>query len=257
MPLSREQKHELIEQGFTVLRNAVPRALVDDALRAINQDIGRGIDPAKLATYQVQTYCPDLVRSERIVGLMTRSPALGLIAPLFGEGRLETPEQAQIALRFPGFGNPKKPPGPHVDGIPDLNRSNGVPEGTILSFSALACVLLSDLPEADAGNFRVWPGTHRSHAAWLREHGVRRLLERMPDVPRAEPVQITGKAGDVVLAHYLLGHSVAPNASPNIRYACFFRLTVAGLPEHREESIVDPWRDWQGLREELAAEPSR
>jgi hypothetical protein len=252
MQLTLAQKRALIDDGYVVVPGVVPRVMVDEALRAINAEVGKGMDPAMMWKYQVQTFCPEITRSPEILGLMTRTPALALAESAIGAGRLKPVTNAQIALRFPGARDPGRPHGPHIDGIPDRNRTNGVPEGTILSFTALGCVLLSRLAGPSSGNFTVWPGSHRKHAEWLKRNGIRRLLDTLPEVERRPPVQITGEPGDLVLAHYLLGHSAAPNASPHIRYACFFRLEVDGLVDHREESVVDPWRDWEGMRELVA-----
>ncbi len=51
----------------------------------------------------------------------------------------------------------------------------------------------------------------------------------------------------MVLAHYLLSHSVAPNASPNVRYAIFFRLTHVDHARQKWESMADPWLQWEGI----------
>jgi hypothetical protein len=250
MQLTKVQKRALIEDGYLHLPGVVPRVMVDEAVRAINNDVGKGMDPKEMWKFHVQTFCPSLTSAPAIVELLTRTPALALAESAIG-ARMRTPTCAQIALRFPGYADPPKPGVPHIDGIPNKERTNGVPEGTILSFTALACVLLSELPGPYSGNFTVWPGSHRAHADWVREQGFRALLDRQPQVEYRPPVQIVGKPGDVVIAHYLLGHTVAPNVSPNIRYACFFRLEVDGLTEHREESVIDPWRDWDGVRELL------
>ena len=36
MELTRQQKYEFPQLGYTVLRGAVPQVMIDDALRAIN-----------------------------------------------------------------------------------------------------------------------------------------------------------------------------------------------------------------------------
>ena len=53
---------------------------------------------------------------------------------------------------------------------------NGVAAGTIYHFTALAAVFLSDVDEPFAGNFTVWPGSHRALAALLRDE--RRARQR-------------------------------------------------------------------------------
>ena len=50
------------------------------------------------------------------------------------------------------------------------------------------------------------------------------------------------REGDVVLAHYMLAHSIAPNCGPNIRYQVYFRVN-ARRPEqvHHPEPMLDLW----------------
>ena len=76
-----------------------------------------------------------------------------------------------------------------------------------------------------------------------RDRGIMPLGGRLP-----KPVPVTGRAGDIVLAHYQMAHAVSPNLSGDIRYMCFFRLSVRGLANHRVESMLDIWRDWPKLR---------
>ena len=60
-------------------------------------------------------------------------------------------------------------------------------------------------------------------------------------------VPIIGKCGDIVLAHYQLANTAAPNLSGDIRYMCFFKLSVRGIAGHRVESMFDVWRHWPRL----------
>ena len=138
-------------------------------------------------------------------------------------------------------------PTPHLDGM--YSPTNGVPKGQIQNFTALAGVFLSDLPGPNAGNFTVWPGTHRIYEAYFRERGPQALLEGMPAVPLPEPVQITARAGDAILCHYQLAHAANGNASPHIRYACFFRLSRVAHETAHGECMTDIWREWDGMRD--------
>src|SRR5690606_18979540 len=114
----------------------------------------------------------------------------------------------------------------------------------------LAVVLLQDLPEAYSGNFTVWPGSHRFFEQYFRERDPSVLAQGMPDaeLPR-EAVQITGRAGDVVLAHHHLVHGAAPNYSPDIRYAGIFRLRHKDVEQVGTDAMRDIWREWPGMRE--------
>ena len=62
-----------------------------------------------------------------------------------------------------------------------------------------------------------------------------------------EVVHCTGRAGDVFIANYLTAHLVAPNVSPNIRYAVYFRIrgpSFEGLSENRQ-SMLNPLMNWK------------
>lgn len=46
--LTREQKQELFTQGFLVLKNYVPKEVLDPALRLINQELGYGLSKEEM-----------------------------------------------------------------------------------------------------------------------------------------------------------------------------------------------------------------
>lgn len=245
MELSYNQKQSFARDGFVILPGVVPRIMVDRALREINHSAGEGMNVAEMTKFRAQTYCPEITRSPAIGGLLNATPAWSLAESAIGEGRIQPADYGQIALRFPGLQDPPGAPRPHIDGM--YSPTNGVEKGTIGNFTALLAVFLSDVPEPFAGNFTVWPGSHLQHAEYFKEHGPESLLNGMPAVQLPEPLQITAKAGDIVLAHYLLAHSVAPNVSPHVRYAVFFRLTHVDHARQKWESMVDPWLQWEGI----------
>lgn len=96
-----------------------------------------------------------------------------------------------------------------------------------------------------SSNFTVYPGSHHILEKYFRDQGgVVSMIQRergtfkgiqavqhgvkdeMPAsgsrvcslFPSYLVVQVTGKAGDIILAHYGLPHHIAPNTSPNIRF---------------------------------------
>jgi len=252
MPLTAAQESTFIADGYVLLPGLVSRELITAALRAINRDLGTGLDPRLIPGYLAQSFCPAIASAAPILDLLLRSPVLGLLQSALG-GPIRPPTSAQIALRFPGYGLPGTLSAPHLDGIPDRAGANGVPQQTVGSFTALVYVLLSDVESPFAGNFLVHPGSHQAIASWLGTHGVGSLLRGLPPIALNAPRQITGRAGDVVIAHYQLAHGVAANDGAQIRYACFFRTEVAGLDGHRDASLLDPWRDWRGLGQASSA----
>jgi Phytanoyl-CoA dioxygenase (PhyH) len=249
--LSPAQKQSLVQDGYVVLPGAVPRALVDDALRAINASLGaRGIDPERLPTFRAQSYCPELQSEPVITDLVNRSSAWSYAESAIGAGNIDGPVRGgQIALRFPSL-EPPRPAHPHLDGM--YTPTNGVPKGTIRTFTALVGVVLSEVSGPDMGNLWVWPGTHRQYERYFRERGAQALLEGMPSVPLPEPRQIMGQPGDVVLCHYQLGHGIGLNSSPQIRYAIYFRLKHVEHDANPWECMTDIWREWSGLRDILS-----
>ena len=249
--LTLEQKQSLYRDGFVRLPRAVPRDLVDVALRAINASLGeQGIDPAQLTKFRSQSYCPELQDAPVIADLVRRSEVWSYAESAIGHGMLEPLGRGQIALRFPSL-EPLRAPHPHIDGM--YTPTNGVPKGTIHNFTALVGIVLSDITRPDMGNLTVWPGSHLQYEQSFRERGPQALLEGMPNVALAEPVQLTGEPGDAVLCHYQLGHGIAGNSSPNIRYAIYFRLMHVDHEAVHWECMTDIWREWEGMRDVLGA----
>lgn len=64
--------------------------------------------------------------------------------------------------------------------------------------------------------------------------------KRMPDVALPQPRQLTARAGDAVLAHYMLGHGIAENTSPDIRYTVYFRFTRVDREQSALPGSGDP-----------------
>ena len=245
--LSDSQRRALHDDGFVKLPGAVPADKVMAARRAINAALGDdGIPPERLQEFRARTYTPDVTTSDAILDLLFQTPLWAMAESVIGPGTIGRPRSGQIALRFPSMAEPHAPR-PHIDGM--YSPHNGVPKGTIANFTALIGVYLSDAPEPDSGNFTVWPGSHRLYADYFAEKGPQALLEGMPQVDLPEPSQLLVQAGDAVLSHYQIGHGNAGNASANIRYAIYFRLTKHGHDDVRWDCMTDLWREWDGMRD--------
>jgi hypothetical protein len=239
MQLTYDQKKHIFDHGYVIIPGVVPRVMIDSALKVINHTLGKE-NANHAITHELPFY-------KEILGLLNDSPALGLAESVMGEGGIQTVDSSQVALRHPGLQDPPKPPSPHLDGM--HTPTNGVPEGQIVNFTALVSVLLSDVQSEYAGNFTVWPGTHRIYESYFKEHGPERLIEGMPKVDLPSPHFVTGKAGDMVIAHYLLAHSASANISPHIRYACFYRLYHVDQDPKSLAPLTDMWKYWPGIRE--------
>jgi hypothetical protein len=248
MQLSVEQKREFYDRGFVKVPGVIPRVMVDAALRAINHSVGEGMDHEDMTQMRSQTYAREITDTPVITGLFNATPmrdlamsAIGPITPVTG---------GQIALRFPSTDDPPGQPGGHLDGM--HSPHNGVPAGQISNFTMLCGVLLSELREPNSGNFTVYPGTHHLYEDYFRKHSPQSLLDGMPPVDLPDPEQVTAQPGDAVFVHYQLAHTAAPNVSPHVRYAIFFRLKHVQHDEFTWEAMTDIWKTWDGMREIVA-----
>jgi hypothetical protein len=244
MELTHAQKAQIWREGWTRVEGVVAPKLVDNALRAINHSIGENLDPTKMTQFSSVSFCPELQSEPVILDLLFGTPLWSLVISALGVDDLPKPKLGQIALRFPGMADPPGPPQAHLDG------TYGEVPGHVSSFTMLAGVMLTDVPTEDSGNFTVWPGSHHPIEAYARERGPRILTQGRPQLPLPAPHQVTGRAGDVVLAHYLLPHCAAENASPFVRYAVFFRIKYPN-ESRKWDSLTDMWRDWPGLAEHV------
>lgn len=228
--LTREQLIAFRDDGFIVVRGAIPQGVVQNALRVINRAIADGKHGPN-ATFSDGLKSdgtgrfPQEVRSHPdVVALFRLSRAFGYVDDLLGRGAYHIPNGCQVALRYPLPKNRQRPavlPRSrwHIDGM-DKNRANG--------FSLLMGVCISPWSAPFCGNFTVFPGTHYEIANALKSMGEDNFFAAYAN-PRPEVAaparQIVAQPGDIVLAHSLLPHRAGPNFSCNIRYACFFRLT--------------------------------
>lgn len=232
--LSRGQVEEFAERGFIVVPGAVPDDAVDKANRRIDAIVAA--DPPPEEKRGSHFYFLETKDEPDLAAPLTGGPAFGAAREL-AEG-LELPWQVQVALNIPPY--------PHRPGCPHIDAPNPEPDGQPIrnTFTLLAGILMTDQTGENSGNLWVWPGTHLTHAAYFREHGPGKYCA-YPPVDLPEPEQVTGRAGDLLLAHYLLGHNIGGNfESERTRRALYYRLSAAGHEEHREEFLRDPWLEF-------------
>jgi len=238
--LERGKLEEFAERGFLLLPQVVPPEVVSAAARAIDQMMKR--EPPGAQARGPFNYFRPAAEAPSVAALLTGSRGFGLAEGLTGAGTLEVPGQVQVALNIPPF--PHRPGMHHIDGFPPE------PDGRPGTFTMLAGVLMSDQRDLDAGNLWVWPGTHLTHAEYFRAHGPEAFLAAggYPPIALPEPEQVTGEPGDLLLAHYLLGHNIGGNTSPTVRRAVYFRVKRAGHDPRWREFLTDPWLDYDEVR---------
>ena len=253
MKLTNEQIREFYHRGYIKIPGAVSRAMVDRARQAMNHSIGStGPSKEDLANNRGGGgFGGDLRGSSVLSDLYHNSPIVSLAESLLGEGNLKTPlERISPAPRFPKHidADPSEPMG-HIDNMG--NGRNGKPKGTYKrSFTCFGVIYLADVPEPYSGNFTVWSGSHHVYQDFLNKEGIEVLAKGQPRIPQPEsPEMITGEAGDLILAHFLVYHTAAPNVSPNIRYATISRMRHVDCEENGNDCFTDIWREFSGVRE--------
>jgi hypothetical protein len=64
---------------------------------------------------------------------------------------------------------------------------------------------------------------------------------------------VTGRAGDLLLAHYMLGHNMGGNTTDRTREVLYFRLRRAGHRERWREIVQDPLLEFEPVRAAASA----
>ena len=82
-------------------------------------------------------------------------------------------------------------------------------------------------------------------------HRAKNRSAVLPADPAARARAGDGRARDLLLAHYLLGHNIGGNTSPTVRRAVYFRIKRAGHDPRWREFLQDPWLDYDAVRERL------
>ena len=252
--LTQSQKQEFYRNGFLKVAGVVPRLMVDAARQSINHSIGSiGKHQANEERYLAPAFCSELKENLVLTDLFNRTPVMRVAEALMGSDNVMPCSGAQIALRFPSQpGSEATKPGGHLDGLG--NGSNSMAKGVYRrGFTIFAVVYLSDVPDENFGNFTVWPKSHSFFEDYFKKEGHQVLANGMPrlDLP-CEAVQVTGAAGDLIVAHHQSVHCGGPNISPDVRYAAIARLRHIECDQNGYEAYTDIWREFPAVRQAIA-----
>jgi hypothetical protein len=243
--LTEGQRRQFATDGFVVVPDVVGERLLEAADAEVDELVDRSPAPAGTTGPHFHFLPPhELPAADAALRL---SDALTLAGELVAPHRIDLGlDHIQVALNIPPY--PHRPGAPHIDG----HR----PDQPIASFTMLAAIFLSDESSPDRGNLWVWPGSHRRHQQLFQERGVDALEPVSGQAVLLDPPvwfgpgePLLARRGDLLLAHFLLGHNIGPNTSPHTRRVLYYRLAVPGHAERWADTFLDPFTEYPSLRE--------
>jgi hypothetical protein len=243
--LSSEQLVRFAGDGYVV----VPGVVSEDLLSAADAEIDQVIeqDPPPMATVGQHFYFLAAALLPAADAALRQSGAMALAEQLVTPDRLDHAfDQIQVALNVPPYRH--RPGGPHLDGHrPGQDRPD--------SFTMLAAVFLVDESAPESGNLWVWPGSHLVHQQLFAERGTRALLAHSGHtlsidgrLALAEPHPVLAQRGDLLLAHFLLGHNIGGNLSRRTRRILYYRLSCPRHQEHWEDTFIDAFTEYPSVQ---------
>lgn len=220
--LTADELVRFANDGYLVVPEAVPERLLRAADAEIDDLVGQ--DPPPENKVGPHFYFLPPARLPAIDAALRRSGALATAQQLVAPNSLDHAfDHIQVALNIPPY--PHRPGGPHLDGHrPEQDRPG--------SFTMLAAIFLVDESAPDSGNLWVWLGSHLAHQQMFTQRGARALLAAsghtlgLDNPPRlADPRPVLAKRGDLLLAHFLLGHNIGGNTTDLTRRIIYYRLS--------------------------------
>lgn len=241
--LTAEDRQAFARDGFVVVRDAVPEHFLADAdieLDALIADVRPTEGDGRVG--QSSWFMPR-DRLPRCENALRHSGALDIADELVAPNTLDLAfDHIQVATTVAPWSH--IPGGPHIDG-------HGPGQDPPASFTMLAGIMLTDQRDAASGNLWAWPGSHLDHQQLFHDRGTRVLCSTFGHSTLLDPpavlgpaIPITGRRGDLVLAHFLLGHNKGGNTGPHDRRSIYFRLAVAGHADRWEQTFLNPWTEY-------------
>lgn len=248
--LSPEQRERFYHNGFVVLQDVIPQAVLDDALDVVIETVPEDVTDfeALVAGPDDRHYWNDLADMAPFHQLNDHLHTYA--EELVGADRLQPPSEfTQVAVRYPTgeFPSTSEHPVTAVDGNPhvDIFRDSG----ELSPFTIGATTYLDDV-HPRGGGLSIWPGTHWRVAEYLSEYGVDSFSnEKAGEVvgSRATPFEVTGSAGTVVLWHNLLVHTGGCHLGREPRIAAFTRFLRSNEEKTSYDAARNPFKYWDGV----------
>jgi hypothetical protein len=245
--INSKQLQDFANNGYVVLPQIVSPELIAGARSAVADQVHQ--HPPKAGHRGPQFYFLSPELPTQLVAPLYDTDVLRIVESIITPGAsLEPPDHIQISLNIPPWDH--RPGGPHIDGLtpPEPDSRPG-------TFTMLMGIFLTDQRVTNAGNLWVWPGSHRGAGEYFAEHGPESLVycAPYPSIRLSQPRQVVGSAGDVLIAHYMLGHNMGGNISDIVREVLYFRVRRARHRECWKFAVQDPFYEFEPARPALLA----
>jgi hypothetical protein len=216
------QIDQFIECGWTLLRNAFPRAIASEVRKRIWREIA--LDPERPETWkQPLVHVRKNFDGEPFARAFTPQ-VTGAFDDLMGEGRwLQSRWLGWWPVLFPGFAQPpwRRPlQGWHIDGCHFKHHLDSREQGLLPIF------IFSDIDPGDGGT-AIAERSHQVTSRILAESGLvgmdmDSLSARVHAIPGVlnSVIEATGAAGDVLLMHPFMLHATSQNTGRYVRFIC-------------------------------------
>ena len=233
-PTVSQEDIDLYEnQGYFISRNIIPEEMIEIAKNKIQEGLDKNVDRSSFLGFERQKWNKEYNTCDEMLNLFRNTSVFKNCEQLSGTS-IQTPKKCQIALRKP-----------RADGKADFGAADidwhvdAYSKTTACWFTAVVLIALSDWDKDNMGNFTVYPGSQFKVSEMLKELGEIEFLKAMKNCKPLgiNPIQLHVKAGDVIYAHPLLAHDVAPNTSDHIRWAVLFRPPAVQVLSERKRLL--------------------
>ena len=246
--MTAAQKQHFVEQGYVQIKAAVPRKLVNTARGAINAAL---LTPEGVTTDDdgKAQFCRSLGSSPAILDLLYGSSIWTHAQHLLGKGAVARANNAQIALRAPNQNLQASQDKDDATISAKQWHIDGAGKGKHSPFSLLVGVTLSPQLKPNHGNLCLFPGSHVTLLPLIKDAGVQFITDSEAKPALDNGVQLAAGPGDAVFVHQKLAHRGGPNASSDIRYQVYFRLSHKDHKAHVESGrlLDDLWVEFEGI----------
>jgi hypothetical protein len=247
--ITQEHRDFFRENGYVVIKNAVPRGNCDRVIEAIWLCLGK--DPSNQEEWYTPPAGMDTFWEAQSAGMveMFHHPSMWdnrshpRLYQAFAE--LWNNENLWVSIDRVNMKPPAREEHRHLDHAFihwDMDTSN-LPSPLPHPMGVQGVLFLSDT-EVDQGGFQCVPSIYRHLNEWIVSQPMDRN-PRVPDITGHEIVKVTGEAGDLVIWDMLLPHGNGHNLSTKPRLAQYITMNPAN-PATSREAYIACWRSNRG-----------